>query len=65
MILKYRFQLSMNSVRHLIGINLMGDFWVKVSCIISVNRLFKLWSHYVFSFLLYYRLFYADVKDSN
>ena len=43
----------------------MENLLEKVSCIIFVNHLYKLQSHNVFQFLLYYRLFYANVKATD
>ena len=60
----YSSQLSTTSVRHLIGINSMGNLLVRVSCIIFVNFFWKIKSHNIFYFLLYYRLFYSDGKTT-
>ena len=40
----------------------MGDLLVNAICIIFVNRLCKLQSHYVFQFILSYFSFYANDK---
>ena len=61
----YRWQWSMTSVRHNRGINLMGILLLKVRCIICVNRFWKLKSQSVFYFLLYYYLFHAVGKATD
>ena len=39
-----------------------GNLFIKVNCIIFANPLFKLQSPNFFSFILYCRLFFADVQ---